>query len=347
MRLTEYSHGAGWACKLSQKELAQVLTHFRQQNNSNTSQILVGLDSPDDGGVIDIGNGIRIVQTVDFFTPILDNPFDWGRVAAANALSDIYAMGGTPISSLQLVSWPREDLSFEILSEVLKGGLEIMQSAGCNIIGGHSIDDKEPKYGFAVTGIINDVIYKKRNLQVGDKLFLTKPLGSGIISSAIKKNIASEKAISEVTEVMTTLNDKALEAAKELNANAITDVTGFGLLGHLIEMIGDSEVTVNIYFDNVPVIEHAKEYLNNGVYPSGSKRNFDSAKENIIYSDDQESFVKILSDAQTSGGLLISAPNDNSIDLDDISDRLGLNIWEIGDIVSRYKNKVNIINSKW
>ena len=307
---------------------------------------MVGLDSPDDGGVIDIGNGIRVVQTVDFFTPILDNPFDWGKVAAANALSDIYAMGGTPISSLQLVSWPREDLSFEILSEVLKGGLEIMQSAGCNIIGGHSIDDKEPKYGFAVTGIINDAIYKKRNLQVGDKLFLTKPLGSGIISSAIKKNIASEKAISEVTEVMTTLNDKALEAAKELNANAITDVTGFGLLGHLIEMIGDSEVTVNIYLDNVPVIEHAKEYFNNGVYPSGSKRNFDSAKENILFSDDQESFVKILSDAQTSGGLLISAPNDNSIDLDDISDRLGLNIWEIGDIVSRYKNKVNIINSK-
>ena len=307
---------------------------------------MVGLDSPDDGGVIDIGNGIRVVQTVDFFTPILDNPFDWGKVAAANALSDIYAMGGTPISSLQLVSWPREDLSFEILSEVLKGGLEIMQSAGCNIIGGHSIDDKEPKYGFAVTGIINDVIYKKRNLQVGDKLFLTKPLGSGIISSAIKKNIASEKAISEATEVMTTLNDKALEAARELNANAITDVTGFGLLGHLIEMIGDSEVTVNIYFDNVPVIEHAKEYFNNGVYPSGSKRNFDSAKENIIYNDDQESFVKILSDAQTSGGLLISAPNDNSIDLDDISDRLGINIWEIGDIVSRYKNKVNIINSK-
>ena len=307
---------------------------------------MVGLDSPDDGGVIDIGNGIRVVQTVDFFTPILDNPFDWGKVAAANALSDIYAMGGTPISSLQLVSWPREDLSFEILSEVLKGGLEIMQSAGCNIIGGHSIDDKEPKYGFAVTGLINDVIYKKRNLQVGDKLFLTKPLGSGIISSAIKKNIASEKAVSEVTEVMTALNDKALEAAKELNANAITDVTGFGLLGHLIEMIGDSDVTVNIYLDNVPVIEHAKEYFNNGVYPSGSKRNFDSAKENIIFSDDQESFVKILSDAQTSGGLLISAPNDNSINLDDISDRLGINIWEIGDIVSRYKNKVNIINSK-
>ena len=347
MRLTEYSHGAGWACKLSQKELAQVLTHFTQQNNSNTSQILVGLDSPDDGGVIDIGNGIRVVQTVDFFTPILDNPFDWGKVAAANALSDIYAMGGTPISSLQLISWPREDLSFEILSEVIKGGLEIMQTAGCNIIGGHSIDDKEPKYGFAVTGIINDVIYKKRNLQVGDKLFLTKPLGSGIISSAIKKNIASEKAVSEVTEVMTTLNDKALEAARELNANAITDVTGFGLLGHLIEMIGDSDVTVNIYLDNVPVIEHAKEYFNNGVYPSGSKRNFDTAKENIIYSNDQESFVKILSDAQTSGGLLISAPNDNSIDLDDISDRLGLNIWEIGDIVSRYKNKVNIIDSKW
>ena len=347
MRLTEYSHGAGWACKLSQKELAQVLTHFKQQNNSDTSKILVGLDSPDDGGVIDIGNGIKLVQTVDFFTPILDNPFDWGKVAAANALSDIYAMGGTPVSSLQLVSWPRDDLSFEILSEVLKGGLEIMQSAGCNIIGGHSIDDKEPKYGFAVTGIINEVIYKKRNLQVGDKLFLTKPLGSGIISSAIKKNIASEKAISEVTKVMSTLNDKALEVAKELNANAITDVTGFGLLGHLIEMVGDSSVTVNIYSENVPVIEFAKEYFNNGIYPSGSKRNFDAARENTNYDIDQEHFVKILSDAQTSGGLLFSAPSDNSINIDDICKRFGVKIWEIGDIVSRYKNKVNIINSKW
>ena len=347
MRLTEYSHGAGWACKLSQKELAQVLTHFKKQNNSNNSQILVGLDSPDDGGVIDIGNGMKIVQTVDFFTPILDNPFDWGKVAAANALSDIYAMGGTPISALQLVSWPREDLSFEILSEVLKGGLEIMQSAGCNIIGGHSIDDKEPKYGFAVMGIINEVIYKKRNLQLGDKLYLTKPLGSGIISSAIKKNLASDKAVYEVTEVMSTLNDKALEAAKQLNANAITDVTGFGLLGHLIEMIGDSNVTVNIYQDEVPVIKYANEYFNNGIYPSGSIRNFDLAKENIIYNSDQESFVKILSDAQTSGGLLISAPSDNSINVKDISNRFGINLWEIGDIVSRYKNKVNIINNKW
>ena len=347
MRLTEYSHGAGWACKLSQKELAQVLTHFKKQNNSDNSQILVGLDSPDDGGVIDIGNGMKIVQTVDFFTPILDNPFDWGKVAAANALSDIYAMGGTPISALQLVSWPREDLSFEILSEVLKGGLEIMQSAGCNIIGGHSIDDKEPKYGFAVTGIINEVIYKKRNLQLGDKLYLTKPLGSGIISSAIKKNLASDKAVYEVTEVMSTLNDKALEAAKQLNANAITDVTGFGLLGHLIEMIGDSNVTVNIYQDEVPVIIYANEYFNNGIYPSGSIRNFDLAKENIIYNSDQESFVKILSDAQTSGGLLISAPSDNSINVKDISNRFGINLWEIGDIVSRYKNKVNIINNKW
>ena len=301
---------------------------------------------PDDGGVIDIGNGIKLVQTVDFFTPILDNPFDWGKVAAANALSDIYAMGGTPISSLQLVSWPRDELSFEILSEVLKGGLEIMQSAGCNIIGGHSIDDKEPKYGFAVTGIINDIIYKKRNLQVGDKLYLTKPLGSGIISSAIKKNLASEKAISEVTEVMSTLNKKALEAARELNANAITDVTGFGLLGHLIEMIGESSVTVNIYLENVPVIEYAKEYFNNGIYSSGSKRNFDAAKENINYNVDQEHFVKILSDAQTSGGLLFSAPHKDLIYVDDISNRLGIKIWEIGDIVSRYKNKVNIINSK-
>lgn len=162
---------------------------------------------------------MKIVQTVDFFTPILDNPYDWGRVAATNALSDIYAMGGSPISSLQLVSWPREDIGFDVLSDVIKGGADVMKSANCNIVGGHSIDDKEPKYGFAVTGIVNEKIYTKTNIKNGDKLYLTKPLGSGIIATAIKKGVADEEAINEVTNVMTTLNDAGLEVAKHLNAN--------------------------------------------------------------------------------------------------------------------------------
>ena len=180
----------------------------------------MGLENPDDGAVIDLGNKTKIVQTVDFFTPILDNPYDWGRVAATNALSDIYAMGGTPISSLQLVSWPREDIGFDVLSDVIRGGSDVMKSANCNIVGGHSIDDKEPKYGFAVTGIVNEKIYTKTNIKNGDKLFLTKPLGSGIIATAIKKGVADEEAINQVTNVMTTLNDAGLEVAKHLNGYA-------------------------------------------------------------------------------------------------------------------------------
>ena len=278
MRLTEYSHGSGWACKLSQRELAQVLKQL-QQNNYNNSEILVGLDNPDDGAVIDLGNNLKIVQTVDFFTPILDNPYDWGRVAAANALSDIYAMGGVPISSLQLVSWPREEIGFDILSRVINGGSDVMKSAKCSIVGGHSIDDKEPKYGFAVTGIINEKIYKKTDIKNGDRLFLTKPLGSGIIATAIKKGKAEKEAISEVTEIMTTLNDRGLAAAKNINANAVTDVTGFGLLGHLSEMLINDNLSANLIFDDIPIIEYAKKYFEEGIYPSGSQRNFNSLKD--------------------------------------------------------------------
>ena len=345
MRLTEYSHGAGWACKLSQKELAQVLKHFKQQNKSDSHKILVGLDTPDDGGVIELKNGIKIIQTVDFFTPILDDPFDWGRVAAANALSDIYAMGGKPLSALQLVSWPRDDLSFEILSEVLNGGLEIMNQAGCTIIGGHSIDDKEPKYGFAVTGIIEENIYRKTNIKEGDILYLTKPIGSGIISSAIKKNIASKDAIKEVTGLMTTLNDKALQLASDMGANAITDVTGFGLLGHLIEMIGESDLSVNLFSNKIPVLKYAEKYLEQGIYPSGSKRNLEAVREYIQFDRNDESVVKIIADAQTSGGLLFSSPQHTSEYLDTLCQKIGIEVWEIGNIVSKYKNKVNIIKS--
>ena len=345
MRLTEYSHGAGWACKLSQKELAQVLKHFKQQNKSDSHKILVGLDIPDDGGVIELQSGIKIIQTVDFFTPILDDPFDWGRVAAANALSDIYAMGGKPISALQLVSWPREDLSFEILSEVLRGGLEIMNKAGCTIIGGHSIDDKEPKYGFAVTGIIEENIYRKTNIKEGDVLYLTKPLGSGIISSAIKKNIASKDSIKEVTDLMTTLNDKALQFASEMGANAITDVTGFGLLGHLLEMIGESDLSVNLYSNKIPILKYAEQYLEQGIYPSGSKRNLEAVRENIQFDKSDESVVNLIADAQTSGGLLFSSTKNTSENIDALCQKIGIQVWEIGNIVSKYKNKVNIIKS--
>ena len=290
-----------------------------------------------------MGNNLKIVQTVDFFTPILDDPYDWGRVAAANALSDIYAMGGVPISSLQLVSWPREDIGFDILSSVINGGSDVMKSANCSIVGGHSIDDKEPKYGFAVTGIINEKVYKKTDIKKGDRLFLTKPLGSGIIATAIKKGKAEKEAISQVTEIMTTLNDGGLAVAKNLNANAVTDVTGFGLLGHLSEMLINDNLSANLIFDDIPIIEYAKKYFEEGIYPSGSQRNFNSVKDFITFENEEEALI--LSDAQTSGGLLIAAPKETNVDFSEIEKSHGVTIKEIGNITDRYNKKINIISN--
>jgi len=318
------------------------LSSFRQKNKDN-NDVLVGLDSPDDGGVIQLPNGSKIVQTVDFFTPILDDPYDWGRVAATNALSDIYAMGGQPISALQLVSWPRDEIGFDILSKVIEGGADVMASASCSVIGGHSIEDKEPKYGFAVTGIINDKIYTKSNVQIGDKLYLSKPIGSGIISSAIKKGIASDSVIQEITEIMTELNDKALELAKKLNANAITDITGFGLLGHLSEMIKDDSISAEIFSEKVPVLDSAQEYFENGIFSSGSQRNYDSISSDLSFEKKLIDKVKLFSDAQTSGGLLISVPDNGLNEIEEFSKDNNIKVWEIGRITSRYNRKINII----
>ena len=197
------------------------MKQFEQHKALKSENLIVGLDNPDDGGVINVGD-TKIIQTVDFFTPILDNPYDWGRVAAANSLSDIYAMGGEPVSALQLVCWPRDEISFDVLAEVINGGLDIMAEAGCTVIGGHSIDDKEPKYGFSVTGVIKDNPILNNNILDKDKLFITKPLGIGIIATAIKKGVASDDEILEATNIMASLNKKAMEFAKDYKANAVS-----------------------------------------------------------------------------------------------------------------------------
>ena len=341
MRLTQYSHGSGWACKLAPSELAQVLKQFEEHKALKSKDLIVGLDSPDDGGVISVG-GTKIIQTVDFFTPILDTPYDWGRVAAANALSDIYAMGGEPLSALQLVCWPREDISFDILAEVIKGGLDVMAEAGCTVIGGHSIDDREPKYGFSVTGVAKETLFLNNSISDKDKLYITKPLGTGIIATAIKKDIASDEEILEATNTMVLLNKDGLEFAKDNNANALTDITGFGLLGHLTEMIKGTKLSAEINSDNVPVIKGVKELLEKGIYPSGSQRNFASVEDKLIYKVEDEK-IKIFCDAQTSGGLLISLPSEVTIDPKEVKETYGINIWEIGQITAQYNEKINII----
>ena len=317
------------------------MKQFEQHKALKSENLIVGLENPDDGGVINVGE-TKIIQTVDFFTPILDSPYDWGRVAAANALSDIYAMGGEPVSALQLVCWPREDISFDILSEVINGGLDIMGEAGCTVIGGHSIDDKEPKYGFSVTGIIKDNPLLNNSISDKDKLYITKPLGTGIIATAIKKDIASDEEILEATNTMVRLNKDALSFAKDNNANALTDVTGFGLLGHLSEMIKGTELSAEINSEKVPVINGVKELLEKGIYPSGSQRNFTSVEDKLIHEIEDEK-IKIFCDAQTSGGLLISLPDKGNINLKEVRDNYEIDIWEIGEITTQYNEKINII----
>ena len=317
------------------------MKQFEQHKALKSENLIIGLENPDDGGVINVVD-TKIIQTVDFFTPILDNPYDWGRVAAANSLSDIYAMGGEPVSALQLVCWPRDEISFDVLAEVINGGLDIMAEAGCTVIGGHSIDDKEPKYGFSVTGVIKDNPILNNNILDKDKLFITKPLGIGIIATAIKKEVASDDEILEATNIMASLNKKAMEFAKDYKANAITDVTGFGLLGHLSEMLKGSKLSVTIYSEKVPVINGVEELLEKDIFPSGSKRNLESIRDKLIFDIDNKK-IQIFSDAQTSGGLLISLPNNVNIESKEVKEKYGIDVWEIGEITTQYNEKINII----
>jgi len=273
--------------------------------------VLVGLDAPDDASVYRLTDDLAIVQTVDFFTPVVDDPFDWGRVAAANALSDVYAMGGRPLTALNLVGWPR-DLDFELLGRVLEGGSAICDTAGVNIVGGHSIDDPEPKYGLAVTGVIHpDHVVSKSGAGPGCDLVLTKPLGMGIISSGIKEGKTSPATASEAIEIMTTLNRAASEAMVTIGVAAATDVTGFGLMGHLLQML-DPAVSARLVAGRIPVLDEALELAAAGVLPGGSKRNYEAGREFVDAAEIDDSLRAVLFDAQTSGGLLIAVPTDRT-----------------------------------
>ncbi len=251
------------------------------------------------------------MQTVDFFTPIVDEAYDWGRIAAANALSDVYAMGATPLTALQVVGWPRDELPFELLGEVLRGGADVMSLAGCTLVGGHSIDDPEPKYGFAVTGLVDDDAHvTNAGARPGDRLVLTKPLGTGIVSTAIKRGGCPQEVRDSAVAVMAALNDGAARAMVASGAHAATDVTGFGLLGHLGEMLLASGVAATIRSERVPVIEGAVGLLDAGHYPGGSERNLRSVMPSVSGQVDERT-LRLLADAQTSGGLLIAVHPDS------------------------------------
>jgi len=279
--------------------------------------VLVGFHTSDDAGVYKLRDDLAVVQTVDFFTPIVDDPFDFGRIAAANALSDIYAMGGAPITALNIAAYPMEKLGPEILTRIFAGGAEIAREAGVAIIGGHTIEDDEPKYGMAVTGVIHPLrIVTNAGARPGDVLILTKPLGTGILSSALKKGAIGEREIAPVVKWMTTLNAAASRAMLAAGAHAATDITGFGLLGHAGEMMRASGVRMRIFAKSVPLHPLVRDMLSVGIAPVGTRNNLKEHEQFTEFAREVAPDTRlILSDAQTSGGLLIAVAPESAASL--------------------------------
>ncbi|MBE7410465.1 MAG: selenide, water dikinase SelD [Leptospiraceae bacterium] len=323
VRLMDLSHGAGCGCKMGPGQLNDVLQEFRLK--SNDPRVLVGFETGDDAAVIQLNSELAIVQTTDFFTPILNDPYKFGQVAAANALSDIYAMGGTPLSALSLVAFPIEKLGKEILGDILRGGFDKVKEAGIEIVGGHSIDDPEPKFGLAVTGLVHPKkIIKNRGAKKGDLLLLTKPIGTGVLTTSIKKNISSPEIEKIVFQNMARLNLYARNSMVENFefVHSATDVTGFGLAGHLSGMLRDSNLKAVLQFHKIPILPYTLELLAENCFPGGTNRNMAYLKNNIdlkINPSEHSTALKILCDPQTSGGLLIAV---NPIGLNQIQKSL-------------------------
>jgi selenide,water dikinase len=304
--LTSLSHGAGCGCKLP---AAALLPIVRDLPAATAPELLVGSATADDAAVWRVSDDLALVQTVDFFTPVVDDPYDFGRIAAANALSDVYAMGGRPLTALNLVAWPLERLGAAALTEVLRGGIDVVKAAGAEVVGGHSIDDPEPKYGLAVTGAVHpDRVVTNAGGRPGDVLVLTKPLGVGAVVTARKRGGADDALLARAVEIMVTLNAEAGAAATSAGATAMTDVTGFGLLGHLHALARESGVAAEVEAAAVPALEGVEALLaDDGAVSGGSRRNREYAEGFATFADGVEPWrERLLCDATTSGGLLVA-----------------------------------------
>lgn len=310
VKLTEYSHGAGCGCKISPMLLDEILQSSRPA--IAYPGLLVGNEHKDDAAAFDLGNGTSVLSTTDFFMPIVDDPFTFGRIAATNALSDIYAMGGRPLMAISVFGWPIEKLSAEVARQVIEGGRSVCEEAGIPLAGGHSIDSPEPIFGLAATGIVeNKNLMKNSTAEEGCLIFLTKPLGIGILSTAQKQKKIEEGDIEPAIEAMTTLNKIGAEFSLLEGVVAMTDVTGFGLLGHLSEICDGSGIGAKIWFDKVPLLPKVEKYRELGCIPGGARKNFMSYGHKISPMSQQQR--EILCDAQTSGGLLVIVKK-NSVD---------------------------------
>ena len=334
VRLTEYSHGAGCGCKISPKILESILT--TKLDLPSFPSLVVGNSSKDDAAVVDIGNGEGIISTTDFFMPVVDDPFDFGRIAATNAISDIYAMGGQPLMAIAILGWPVNSLSPEIAARVVDGGRQVCADAGIPLAGGHSIDAPEPIFGLAVTGRVPlDQLKRNDQARPGSKLFLTKPLGVGILTTAEKKKLLKEAHHHIARDAMCTLNKVGSQLSMLNGVSAITDVTGFGLLGHLLEICEGSQVQATINMDKLPLLPHVEEYRLQGCIPGGTYRNYDSYGAKTVELTEVQQ--QILCDPQTSGGLLVAVDPDAEEGFHNITQRFGLKLEAIGQLEAWHK----------
>lgn len=303
-RLTEMTTSGGWAAKIGPEVLASVLSQLPKNENNNN--LLVGLDTADDAAVYKLNDETALIQTLDFFTPMIDDPYIFGQIAAANSLSDVYAMGGKPIVAMNIVCFPScHDMN--ILAEILKGGFDKVKESGALLVGGHTVDDKEPKYGLSVSGIVHpEKVLSNATARVGDKLILTKPIGVGILNTAMKENLVSKEISDKVIEVMVHLNKYAAKSFDYIKVNSVTDITGFGLLGHALEMAKASNVSIEINSKDVPILDGAIDMANMGIIPAVMYRNKEYISKDVNIIDVDTAIEDILYDPQTSGGLLIS-----------------------------------------
>lgn len=321
IKLTQYSHGAGCGCKISPAILDQIL-HSPIAAPAD-ARLLVGNDKRDDAAVLDLGNGTALISTTDFFMPIVDDPFDFGRIASANAISDVYAMGGKPVLAIAILGWPIDKLPPEVAQKVLEGARSICAEAGITLAGGHSIDCPEPVFGLAVNGMVNIAELKQNSTATaGCKLYLTKALGVGILSTAQKRGILKPEDAAIALKSMVTLNKPGARFSSIEGVKAMTDVTGFGLLGHLSEMCEGSGLTAEIDFEKVPVIASLGDYLAQGCFPGGTQRNWKSYGHKIGEITDAQRYV--LADPQTSGGLLVAVTEEASAAFEQLLEELNL-----------------------
>jgi selenide, water dikinase len=343
-RLTSLSPGAGCACKLPLAKLEELFASMGAIAPAAEGDLLVGAAEGDDAAVFRLDEDRALILTTDFFTPIVDDPGDWGRIAAANALSDVYAMGGKPLMAVNLAAWPGKDLDVAILGKVLLGGAEIARQAGCYVAGGHTIDDPVPKYGMAVTGLVDPaVLMTIDHAEPGDQLILTKALGTGVVATAHKRDAAPEAVLKAAVDSMTTLNDGAAEAAVKAGVRAATDVTGFGLLGHLHRMLNASKAAARIHAGSAPLLPGAAQLARDGYISGGTRANTERMRAfTEIDAQVPEEVAVLLHDAQTSGGLLLAVKPAAAQDLlADLNGR-GLPAALIGEVIAGASGRVEV-----